>query len=77
MQELVDQGNTVLVIEHNMEVVKCADHVIDLGPDGGPLGGKIIVTGTPEEVSSSRESLTGKYLKPLLNAKERINDQIF
>lgn len=69
MQELTDQGNTVLVIEHNLEVIKCADHIIDLGPDGGKLGGRIVAWGTPEEVAKVRESETGKYLKPVLRGK--------
>ncbi|MEN0059741.1 MAG: excinuclease ABC subunit UvrA [Bdellovibrio sp.] len=68
IQELADQGNTVLVIEHNMEVVKAADHVIDLGPDGGRGGGRIVATGTPEEVSRVKESETGRFLRPLLKA---------
>jgi excinuclease ABC subunit A len=66
IQELTDQGNTVLVIEHNMEVVKCSDHVIDLGPDGGRGGGRIVATGTPEEVAKVSDSETGKFLHPLL-----------
>ena len=63
---LVEQGNSVIVIEHNLEVVKCADWVIDLGPEGGLEGGKIIAAGTPEEISSSLESHTARFLKPLL-----------
>ncbi|MEK2645922.1 excinuclease ABC subunit UvrA [Bdellovibrio sp. BCCA] len=66
IQELADQGNTVLVIEHNMEVVKSADHVIDLGPDGGKGGGYIVATGTPEQVAKVSGSETGKFLKPVL-----------
>ncbi|MBO9666877.1 MAG: excinuclease ABC subunit UvrA [Bdellovibrio sp.] len=66
LQELADQGNTVLVIEHAMEVVKTADHVIDLGPDGGKHGGRIVATGTPEEVTKVKESETGKFLKKIL-----------
>jgi excinuclease ABC subunit A len=66
MHDLTDQGNTVLVIEHNMEVIKCSDHVIDLGPDGGKNGGYIVAEGTPEEVCKNDRSETGKYLKPLL-----------
>ena len=66
IQELADQGNTVLVIEHNMEVVKTADHVIDLGPDGGKGGGYIVATGTPAQVAKVAKSETGKFLKPLL-----------
>ena len=66
LQELAESGNTVLVIEHNMEVVKTADHVIDLGPDGGKHGGRIVATGTPEQVSKVKESETGKFLKKIL-----------
>ncbi len=66
IQDLASNGNTVLVIEHNMEVVKCADHVIDLGPDGGKNGGYIVATGTPEQIAKSKESVTGKFLKPLI-----------
>ncbi|MBQ8062669.1 MAG: excinuclease ABC subunit UvrA [Clostridia bacterium] len=66
LQELVDQGNTVLVIEHNLDVVKNADYLIDLGPDGGDRGGTIVATGTPEEVARAKGSYTGEYLKKLL-----------
>lgn len=66
LQQLVDKGNTVLVIEHNLDVVKCADWVIDLGPEGGDNGGEIVAIGTPEEVAKEKRSYTGKYLKPLL-----------
>ena len=59
----VDDGNTVLVIEHNLDVIKTADHIIDLGPEGGVGGGTIIATGTPEEVASNPASFTGQYLK--------------
>jgi excinuclease ABC subunit A len=60
---LIARGHTILVIEHNMEVIKCADHVIDLGPDGGDQGGSLVVAGTPEEVAVCKESITGRYLK--------------
>jgi excinuclease ABC subunit A len=63
---LVDAGNTVVVIEHNLDVIKCADHVIDLGPESGAAGGRVVVEGTPEEVSRSRKSHTAHYLAPLL-----------
>jgi excinuclease ABC subunit A len=63
---LIERGHSILVIEHNMEVIKCADHVIDLGPDGGDKGGALVVAGTPEEVAKCKESLTGKYLKDKL-----------
>lgn len=66
LQELTDQGNTLLVIEHNLEVIKCADHIIDLGPDGGSQGGEIVATGTPEKVVQVKKSETGKYLKAVL-----------
>ena len=66
LQALVDQGNTVLVIEHNLDVIKVADHIIDLGPEGGTGGGNIVCTGTPEEVAACPESFTGRYLKPML-----------
>ncbi|MGZ3801449.1 MAG: excinuclease ABC subunit UvrA [Bdellovibrio sp.] len=66
IHELTDQGNTVLVIEHNMEVVKSADHIIDLGPDGGKDGGLIVAAGTPEQVAKVAGSETGKFLKPIL-----------
>ena len=66
LQRFVDAGNTVLVIEHNLDVIKTADHVIDLGPEGGDGGGKIVVSGTPEEVAACKNSYTGKYLKKML-----------
>lgn len=66
LQRLVDQGNTVLVIEHNLDVIKTADWLIDLGPEGGEGGGQIVTTGTPEEVAECEKSWTGKYLKPVL-----------
>lgn len=66
LQALVDQGNTVLVIEHNLDVIKVADHLIDLGPEGGTGGGTIVCTGTPEEVAACEKSYTGKYLRPML-----------
>ena len=67
LQRLVDAGNTVLVIEHNLDVIKCADYIIDLGPEGGDRGGKVVATGTPEDIAACRESYTGKYLKNVLN----------
>ena len=66
LQRLVDSGNTVVVIEHNLDVIKCADHIIDLGPEGGDGGGTIVCTGTPEEVAACEESYTGHYLKRAL-----------
>jgi excinuclease ABC subunit A len=67
--ELVDKGNSVLVIEHNLDVVKCADHIIDLGPEGGDKGGTIVAEGTPEQIANDPKSITGEYLKPYLNSK--------
>jgi excinuclease ABC subunit A len=64
LDALIARGHTVLIIEHNMDVIKLADHVIDLGPDGGDRGGNLVVAGTPEEVAKCKESITGKYLKP-------------
>lgn len=66
LNELVNSGNTVVVIEHNLDVIKTADHIIDLGPEGGNGGGTIVATGTPEEIAEVKESYTGQYLKPLL-----------
>lgn len=66
IQQLVEQGNTVLIIEHNMDVIKQADHIIDLGPEGGSGGGKIVATGTPEQVAKNKDSITGQFLAPEL-----------
>lgn len=66
LQRLVDAGNTLVVIEHNLDVIKCADNIIDLGPDGGDKGGTIVAAGTPEDISECDASYTGKYLKKLL-----------
>jgi excinuclease ABC subunit A len=66
LHALVDQGNTIVVIEHNLEVVKTADWVIDLGPEGGGKGGKIVASGTPEDIAKAKESYTGRYLAPYL-----------
>jgi len=66
LQKLVDAGNTVLVIEHNLDVIKCADHIIDLGPEGGDGGGTIVATGTPEDIAACPASFTGQYLKKML-----------
>ena len=63
---LVDSGNTVVVIEHNLDIIKTADHIIDLGPEGGNGGGEIVATGTPEEVAQCEKSYTGQYLKKYL-----------
>ena len=69
LQRLVDHGDTVVVIEHNLDVIKCADQIIDIGPEGGQDGGTILVTGTPEQVAACEKSYTGQYLKPLLERK--------
>lgn len=66
LNALVDSGNTVLVIEHNLDVIKTADYLIDLGPEGGKGGGRIVATGTPEEVAKCKKSYTGQYLAPIL-----------
>ena len=67
MQRLVDAGNSVIVIEHNLDVVKCADWIIDLGPEGGYNGGKVIAEGTPEHIAKSPKSYTGKYINKHMN----------
>ncbi|WP_299631184.1 excinuclease ABC subunit UvrA [uncultured Roseobacter sp.] len=72
LHELVDQGNSVIVIEHNLDVVKTADHIIDIGPQGGDGGGRIVATGTPEQVAEVAESYTGKYLKPMLQSRRKV-----
>lgn len=66
LQKLVDGGDTVIVIEHNLDVIKVADHIIDLGPEGGNRGGTIVATGTPEQIAKVKESYTGKFLGPVL-----------
>ena len=71
LNRLVEEGNTVVVIEHNLDVIKCADHVIDLGPEGGEAGGYLLVAGTPEEVAGSKESYTGAYLRKILGRRVR------
>jgi len=70
LHRLVDQGNTVLVIEHNLDVIKTADYIIDLGPEGGDRGGEIIAEGTPEEVAMNGRSYTGKFLRKILFKEE-------
>ena len=66
LHKLVDQGNSVVVIEHNLEVVKTADWVVDLGPEGGDAGGEIVATGTPEDIVRAKQSYTGSFLKDVL-----------
>ncbi len=72
LHELVDQGNSVVVIEHNLDVIKTADHIIDIGPEGGDGGGEIVATGTPEQVAAEPRSHTGRYLKPMLEQAGRV-----
>lgn len=71
LQKLVDSGNTVLVIEHNLDVIKTADYIIDLGPEGGDLGGEIVASGTPEQIADCKESYTGQYLKKIINKRRK------
>src|SRR3546814_7447062 len=66
LQALVEQGNSVIVIEHNLDVIKTADYILDLGPEGGVKGGEIVAAGTPEKVVQEKRSLTGQYLAPML-----------
>ena len=74
LTSLVENGNSIIVIEHNLEMIKCADHIIDLGPDGGERGGTIVATGTPEDVANHKSSYTGAYLKRIImRDKERLN----
>ena len=71
LHRLRDEGNTIVVIEHNLDVIKTADWVIDLGPEGGEGGGEIVATGTPEEIAASERSWTGRFLRPLLEQTAR------
>ena len=70
LHELVDQGNSVVVIEHNLDVIKTADHIIDIGPEGGDGGGQIVAAGTPEEVAEVEASYTGRYLRDMLDQQK-------
>ena len=72
LQKLVDQGNTVVVIEHNLDVVKVADYIIDLGPEGGDKGGEVVAFGTPEEICKVKRSYTGQYLKPVIERTRKL-----
>src|SRR5690606_38858364 len=76
LSRLVDQGNTVLVIEHNLDVIKTADWLIDLGPEGGRGGGTVVGTGTPEEICAIEASYTGKYLKPILERDRKRTEEL-
>ena len=66
--QLIDHGHTIVIIEHNVDIIKCADHIIDLGPEGGNAGGTVVATGTPEQVATVDGSYTGRYLRLKLNA---------
>jgi excinuclease ABC subunit A len=66
LNQLIEEGNTVLIVEHHLDIIKCADWVIDLGPGGGESGGHIVAEGSPEDIANTPHSITGKYLKPLL-----------
>jgi excinuclease ABC subunit A len=69
LQKLVDKGNTVIVIEHNLEVIKCSDYIIDLGPEGGDNGGKLVASGSPEDLLKSKTSYTAQFLKRALKGR--------
>ncbi len=69
LQTLVDKGNTIVVIEHNLDMIKTADHIIDLGPDGGDKGGMVVAVGTPEEIAKHKTSYTGEFLRKILKQK--------
>jgi excinuclease ABC subunit A len=71
LHELVDQGNTVVVIEHNLEVIKTADWIVDLGPEGGDAGGEVVAVGTPEEIAANPASYTGQYLKQVMDRRRK------
>ena len=70
LNKLVDQGNTVLVIEHNLDVIRCADYLVDLGPGGGAAGGQVVAAGSPEEVAAVQQSATGQVLRELFGARD-------
>ncbi|MGL4687192.1 MAG: excinuclease ABC subunit UvrA, partial [Fusobacteriaceae bacterium] len=72
LNRLVEKGNTVIIIEHNLDIIKSADYIIDIGPEGGDMGGKVVTVGTPEEVSKNKKSYTGHYLKKVLANKKNI-----
>lgn len=68
-EKLIKLGHTVIIVEHNLDVIKCADHIIDMGPEGGEAGGNVVATGTPEQIAACEESYTGRYLRDKLPAK--------
>jgi len=75
LNRLVDKGNTVIVIEHNLDVIKSADYIVDLGPEGGEKGGYVVATGTPEEIAQAPNSYTGFYLKNVLLVPGYLQDK--
>ena len=75
LQRLTETGNSVLVIEHNLDVIKAADYLIDLGPEGGDKGGEIVCEGTPEDICQCEKSYTGQYLAPVLKKSRRIESE--
>jgi excinuclease ABC subunit A len=76
LRSLTDLGNTTVIIEHNLDVIKCADHVIDLGPEGGDLGGEVIGSGTPEEITANPLSYTGQYLQRVFERTVQLQNQV-
>lgn len=76
LQRLVENGDTVLVIEHNLDIIKAADYLVDLGPEGGAGGGTIIASGTPEQIAKEKASYTGRYLKPILERDRKRMKQL-
>src|SRR5690606_29464762 len=77
LHRLVENGETVIVIEHNLDVIKTADYVIDLGPEGGDGGGKVVATGTPEEIVQVKRSYTGQYLAPILERDKKRTETLY
>jgi excinuclease ABC subunit A len=75
LNRLVRKGNTVVVIEHNLDIIKVADHLVDMGPEGGAGGGEVIAVGTPEQIAAAKRSFTGHYLKPILERGVRADDR--
>ena len=71
LDKLADNGNTVIVIEHNLDVIKTADYIVDLGPEGGKNGGTVVACGTPEELADAEDSYTGKYIKKILQSEKK------
>jgi excinuclease ABC subunit A len=76
LNKLVDMGNTVVVIEHNLDVIKTADYIIDLGPEGGDDGGRVVACGTPENVAKVPESYTGRFLKGILSTSQKVKASV-